>query len=75
MYTIALIRMRLAPATKTYVARRVSEGNSPRDAQRCLKRHICRQIFKHLERRHQPNVQELPSSGLTRHSSLEGGEA
>ncbi|MFE5406745.1 hypothetical protein ACFQ9Z_36700 [Streptomyces sp. NPDC056580] len=45
--------MRLDPATKTYVARRISEGKSSRDAQRCLKRNICRQIFKILERRNQ----------------------
>ncbi|MEU6347568.1 IS110 family transposase [Streptomyces sp. NPDC046977] len=60
MHTITLIRMRLDPATKTYVARRVSEGKSPRDAQRCLKRNVCRQIFKILERRTRQNPQELP---------------
>ncbi|WP_230992431.1 IS110 family transposase [Streptomyces endocoffeicus] len=32
MHTITLIRMRLDPATKTYVARRIAEGQSPRDA-------------------------------------------
>jgi hypothetical protein len=42
--------MRLDPATKTYVARRVAEGKTSRDAQRCLKRAICRQLFKILER-------------------------
>lgn len=62
MHTISLIRMRLDPATRTYVARRVSEGKSPRDAQRCLKRNICRQIFKILERRNQPNVEDLPQA-------------
>ncbi|MFE9686195.1 hypothetical protein [Streptomyces sp. NPDC006285] len=51
--------MRLDPTTKTYVARRISEGKSPRDAQRCLKRSVCRQIFKILERRNQPNEEEL----------------
>ena len=62
MHTITLIRMRLDPATKTYVARRVSEGKSPRDVQRCLKRNICRQIFKILERRHQPSTEGLPQA-------------
>lgn len=34
-HTITLIRMRLNPATKkTYVARRVKQGKSARDAQR-----------------------------------------
>ncbi|WP_405970473.1 transposase [Streptomyces sp. NBC_00988] len=50
MHPVSLIRMRLDPATKTYVARRLSEGKSSSDAQRCLKRNICRQIFKILER-------------------------
>lgn len=50
LHTITLIRMRLDPATKTYVARRISEGKTSRDAQRCLKRAICRQLFKILER-------------------------
>jgi transposase len=59
MHTITLIRMRLDHATKTYVARRIGEGKSPRDAQRCLKRNICRQIFKILERRVQQDVKEL----------------
>ncbi|MEU7642992.1 transposase [Streptomyces sp. NPDC039016] len=33
MHTISLIRMRLDPVTKTYVARRISEGKRSRDAQ------------------------------------------
>ncbi|MET7779681.1 IS110 family transposase [Streptomyces sp. NPDC005388] len=49
MHTITLIRMRLDPTTKAYVARRITEGKTSRDAQRCLKRAICRQIFKILE--------------------------
>ncbi|MCX5435295.1 transposase [Streptomyces sp. NBC_00063] len=50
LHTISLIRMRLDPPTKAYVTRRVSEGKTSRDAQRCLKRAICRQLFKILER-------------------------
>ncbi|MGW3955531.1 hypothetical protein ACWEKM_32445 [Streptomyces sp. NPDC004752] len=54
--------MRLAPATKTYVARRTGEGKSPCAAHRCLKRNICRQIFKLLERRNRQAVEELPQA-------------
>ncbi|MFD6624424.1 transposase, partial [Streptomyces diastaticus] len=50
LHTITLIRTRLDPTTKTYVARRISEGKISRDAQRCLKRAVCRQLFKILER-------------------------
>jgi transposase len=62
MHTITLIRMRLDPSTKTYVARKTAEGKTSRDAQRCLKRVICRQIFKILERSDRNrlgNVEEL----------------
>ncbi|MER7204184.1 transposase [Streptomyces sp. CB01635] len=50
LHTVTLIRMRLDPATKTYVARRISDGKTSRDAQHCLKRAVCRQLFKILER-------------------------
>lgn len=50
MHTITLIRMRLAPSAKTYVAPEIAEGRTSRDAQRCLKRMICRQVFKIFER-------------------------
>lgn len=57
--------MRLDPATQAYVARRAAEGKTSRDAQRCLKRTICRQIFKLLERpnRKTPrDLEDLPST-------------
>ncbi|MET7305506.1 IS110 family transposase [Embleya sp. NPDC005575] len=54
LHTITLIRMRLDPATRAYVARRTTEGKTSRDAQRCLKRAIARQLFKLLERSEQP---------------------
>ncbi|WP_223280754.1 IS110 family transposase [Streptomyces antnestii] len=49
LHTTTLIRIRLDAAAKTYAARRVTEGKTSRDAQRCLKRAICRQLFKILE--------------------------
>ncbi|WKK24203.1 hypothetical protein QZH56_00460 [Streptomyces olivoreticuli] len=54
--------MRLDPVTKAYVARKAAEGKTSRDAQRCLKRAVCRQIFKILERADRnahSNVEEL----------------
>ncbi len=59
---MTLIRMRLDPATKTYVARRISEGKIRREAHHCLTRNICRQIFKILERRSQPDTEGLPQA-------------
>ncbi|WP_329296240.1 hypothetical protein [Streptomyces sp. NBC_01455] len=48
MHTVTLIHMRLDPTTNPYVARRITEGKTSRDAQRYLKRVICRQIYKIL---------------------------
>ncbi|MFB7224821.1 transposase [Streptomyces sp. NPDC056227] len=59
LHTITLIRMRLDPATKAYVARRITEGKTARDAQRCLKRVICHQLFKTLERIDRPTLRSI----------------
>ena len=66
LHTITLIRIRLDPVTRAYVARRISEGKTARDAQRCLKRAICRQLFKLLERGAQPTRQINADDLLTR---------
>lgn len=49
LHTIVLTRRRGDLATRTYIARRVSEGKSERDAVRCLKRYLARQLFRLLE--------------------------
>ncbi|TMQ99249.1 IS110 family transposase [Actinomadura soli] len=51
LHTIVLVRTRVDPATKAYIQRRVSEGKTPREARRCLKRAVARQVFKLLENR------------------------
>jgi transposase len=48
LHTIALTRMRLDPATRTYVERRRAEGKTTREILRCLKRAIARLVWKHL---------------------------
>jgi len=35
--------------TIAYIERRLSEGKSPREAVRCLKRYLARQLFRLLE--------------------------
>lgn len=49
IHTIALTRMRVDPATQTYVQRRRAEGKTDREIKRCLKRYITRQLFRQLE--------------------------
>ncbi len=46
--TIILSQRRTDPETKAYIARRVSEGKSERDAVRCLKRYLARSLFRIL---------------------------
>ncbi|MER6522764.1 transposase [Streptomyces sp. NPDC001553] len=75
VHTITLIRMRLDPATKTYVARRISEGKTSRDAQRCLQRAISRQLSRSSKVPSRTTARSPTTfpNGLTRYSSLGGG--
>jgi hypothetical protein len=50
LHTIVLVRLRIDPDTRAYMAHRTAEGNSRRDARRCLRRVIARQLFRLLER-------------------------
>jgi transposase len=59
LHTILLVRLRIDPDTRAYMARRTAEGKSPRDAKRCLRRDLARQLYRLLERYDQPGVQVL----------------
>ena len=45
LYRIALTQLRSLPAAQAYVARRLSEGKTKREAIRALKRHLVRVLF------------------------------
>jgi transposase len=45
LYRIALSRMRWDRRTQDYVRRRVTEGKTRREAMRCLKRYIARELY------------------------------
>jgi transposase len=49
LHAIALSRRRTDAETQTYIARRVAEGKSEREAMRCLKRYLARSLFRTLE--------------------------
>jgi len=49
LHTVVLSRRRLDPQTQAYIARRVSEGKTEREAVRCLKRYLARSLFRLLE--------------------------
>lgn len=42
-------RMSYDPATRDYVSRRRAEGRSSREIRRCLKRYVCRSVFRQLQ--------------------------
>jgi len=46
--TIVLTRLRVDPATRAYHDRRLTEGLTPREIRRILKRYIARQIYREL---------------------------
>jgi transposase len=44
LHTIAVTRARIDPQTRAYLERKRAEGKSRREALRCLKRHLARQV-------------------------------
>jgi transposase len=59
LHTIMVARLRDAPTTRAYAARRRAEGKSVREIRRCLKRAVARQLFKLLERCDRSTVELL----------------
>ena len=49
IHRIAVTRARCHPETRDYIARKLSEGKTHRDAIRCLKRHLARRIWHLLQ--------------------------
>jgi transposase len=49
LHTIVITRQRHHQPTKTYTARRTTEGKNPREIRRCLKRYIIRDLYRLLE--------------------------
>jgi len=53
LHTIVLHRRQHDPATKDYIARRIAEGKSKREATRLLKRYLARHLYRLLEQQPQ----------------------
>jgi transposase len=62
LHTIVLVRLRTDPETRASMARRTAQGTSRRDAKRCLRRVIARQLFRLPERYDRPGVEILRTS-------------
>jgi transposase len=48
LYRIAIVQQRHHSDAKTYLARKISEGKTPREARRALKRHLANVLYRHL---------------------------
>ncbi len=46
LFTIALVQTRCDPTAQAYLERKRSEGKTPAEARRCLKRHLANVIYK-----------------------------
>lgn len=62
--TIVLARLHWDTRTRDYVERRVSEGKTRREAIRCLKRYIARELYQAITT---PNRNPVASSSTSRH--------
>jgi transposase len=49
LHTIAMTRRRTHQPTRDYVTRRTTEGRTPRDINRCLKRYLARQLYRIMQ--------------------------
>jgi len=49
LYMVAVTKRRCDPTTKAYIARRVTEGKTEREAIRCVKRFLARRVWRLLE--------------------------
>jgi transposase len=48
LYRIAIVQQRHHPHAKAYLARKIAEGKTPREARRALKRHLANVLYRHL---------------------------
>jgi transposase len=62
LYFIALSRTRWDPRTKAYLQRRITEGKTRREALRCLKRYIARELYPLLLGQPEPEAATLPDA-------------
>jgi transposase len=45
LWRIVLVRLRSDPATRDYIERRIKDGKSKKEAIRCLKRYVAREVY------------------------------
>ena len=50
LYMIVIARLRWDPRTRTYIDRRIRDGKTRREAIRCLKRYVARELYELITR-------------------------
>jgi transposase len=60
LHTVVLARLRWDPRTRGYVARRQAEGKTSREAIRCLKRYVAREIHQAITSRQRHSTTSTP---------------
>jgi transposase len=60
-HRIVVTQIRMHPPAKDYIARRIAEGKTKREAIRCLKRHLVRTVCNTMT----PIPDETPARALT----------
>ena len=48
LYRIAVVQQRHYPQARTFLARKIAEGKTPREARRALKRHLANVVYRRL---------------------------
>lgn len=62
LHRIAITQARIHPPAQDYLARRIADGKSPREARRCLKRHLVNVLFRAMRTAsHAPSTGAQPS--------------
>lgn len=49
LHTVIVVRLRMDPATRAYMTRRLTEGKTKPEVMRCLKRYVVREIFAAIQ--------------------------
>jgi transposase len=62
LYSIVLSRLRWDARSRNYVQRRIAEGKTPREAIRCLKRYVAREIYQLLKPRPERATQQASAA-------------
>ena len=62
LHRVVIVRLRWHQPTKDYMARRLTEGKTKKEAIRCLKRYVAREVFAALKQTDQDSLTMAPAA-------------